>query len=114
MKMPKNCPICNGPVLNKFRDNPAPRSFALEKTCSDKIDHLFYCASKSVDNDEAYVISVSFNSTRTKSAMWLPGEKKLWVTGGNSATKTLIPYIEPDFSDYRKLCKKLKTYLVFS
>jgi hypothetical protein len=113
MQMPKNCPICKGPVLNKFRDNPAPRSFELEKTCCDKPDHIFYCASKKVDED-AYVVSVSFNSTRTKVAMWLPNDKKLWITNGSAETKTLIPYIEPDFSNYRRLCSKLKTYLLFS
>lgn len=112
--MPKTCPICKDPVLNKFRDKPAPRSFELEKTCCSKPDHLFYCASKKADDTQAYVVSVTFNSARTKVALWNIENKSLWITNTDPSNKILIPYIEPDFSDYRKLCQKLKTYLLFS
>lgn len=114
MLMPANCPICQEPLFNDFKDKPSRHAFGWQKTCSKKLDHFFYCAAKTQDDTEVYFISTSFGSNRQIVANWILPTQDLVITGKISGNRIPVPWVEPDFSNYRNLVKKLKTCLVFS
>lgn len=114
MLMPSNCPICQEPLLNDFRDKPSKHAFGWQKTCNNKLDHFFYCAAKTAEDTNVYFISTSMRSNKKVVANWVLPEKTLVITGSVSDKRLVIPWIEPDFSNYSKLVNKIKTCLVFS
>lgn len=121
IEMPINCPICNGPLLNNFKEMPYGKPYAVEKTCF-TASHKFLCSSTKGNEDEVCFISLSLDPYKKMSANWVVLEKKLYVYGkGNSENEnstyqlktTYIPYIEPDFSEPMKLINKIKLYTKF-
>lgn len=112
--MPKKCPVCGEPVMNNFYEKVGKREFSLEKTCNKKLDHIFFCASKKADDANAFVVSLSTRTKDPLSISWFPENKTLYVAKKDLMNRVQLPYFEPDFSNLRKLIKKIKTYLVFS
>lgn len=114
MLMPKTCPICGSPVMNKFKETYDKNGFALEKTCDKKLDHILFCSSKRADENEVYVLSLTLRTEDEFSVSWYPREGLVWVANNKITGRVKLPYFEPDFSNLRKLIKKIKTYMVFS
>lgn len=114
MKMPRKCPICNEPLMNQFKETYDKNGYALEKTCDKKLDHIFFCASKKADEDEVYVVSATTREKNSFMALWVVPEKKLHVARASAANRTIIPYFEPDFTNFKKLYDKLRMYILFS
>lgn len=114
MLMPKTCPICDEPVMNKFKETYDKNRFALEKTCDKKLDHIFFCASQKADENEVFTVSISIRNKDEFSVAWYPTKKEVWVSNNRGTGRTSLPYFEPDFSNFKKLITKIKTYLVFS
>lgn len=114
MKTPINCPICGDPLLNIFP--PAEgigQPEQITKHCSRRVTHnlAMIC-----DGDDVLSVSIGINSTNQLQARWLFNLKEVWIWEGQSSMPPdlRIPWFEPDFSDYKKLLNKIKTYVVFS
>lgn len=122
MKMPVHCPFCNGPLLNLFKEYPPGKSYAVDKSCTTRLDHTFYCASKRGNEDFVSFISISLDTYRKVSINWNINANLFYIKGRHNSIIpnvpndiiTYLPYIEPDFSDCPKLIKKIKTYINFS
>lgn len=108
-KMPINCPICGGPMINDY-DNVARDLTRLTKTCSKRLDHSIKI--RACDRDHNYINWISI--------LWGAGVINWYYGSGSLLLNTMkgvdyhIPFFEPDFSDFKKLKEKLKTYLLFS
>lgn len=114
MEMPIFCPCCNSPLMNNFKDFPFNKPHQLEKSCSIKPDHQFFCISRKGCEDEVGVIKITVDMNKMLRFNWIIHDKVLFVTIGFSSVKNLnLPYIEPDLANYKPLIKKLKTLLPF-
>jgi hypothetical protein len=117
--MPINCPVCQGALLNEFKELPYGKPYAIAKTCY-KQDHRFYCCSSKGNEDEVNFISLSLDVYKKNTVNWLVKDKKMYIyktsnvkiTGDEDAL-TYIPYVDPDFSDAKKLLNKINLYLKF-
>lgn len=116
--MPINCPICNGPLVNNFKEYPKGNTYAMDKNCF-QASHYFYCASTKGKEDEVAFICIGLDPYKKVTANWLVLEKKLYIYGNESTNNrknisevktTYIPYVEPDFSDPFKLIDKIRLY----
>ena len=63
------------------------------------------------NDDELEDILISLSNKRFLMAGWKFDKNELFIR--SSAGDSLIPYFEPDFSNYGKLINKLKTYTLF-
>lgn len=100
-----NCPVCGHPFVNEFITKRLDRHF---KKCA-QINHDI-CISSDYKNVN-YISIVVKNIVAT---WWY--EKNLLSVHSRIHDKSpqFIEWFEPDFSDYKKLIRKLKTYIVFS
>ena len=110
MKMPDRCPICNGIMLIDYKNNKKKEFY--KKSCTQINHDICYviCPDDTVDRVSIYV-------NRQISVYWFtpPNEQTVVVTKGSKIDNSLyLPYFEPDFSNYKQLIEKIKTYIVFS
>jgi hypothetical protein len=118
LHMPINCPKCNGALLNEFKSTTGLN--CLHKTCYTKLDHKIEFIASIVDGSHNTTSSVCLDSFYLKgtSIVWYPIMKSLWYFAIPSTygkrSDFEMPYFEPDFSDFKKLISKLKTYIIFS
>ena len=115
MIIPTRCPCCNDPLLNEFIPNYIGEC-KVRKSCLKVFGHKFVCMIGSTDIIETIGVEL-YNKTLVR-VNWVFSTQQIIVTKGLLKNKqyTIInlPYFEPDFSDYNKLIKKLRTYMVFS
>lgn len=112
MKAPIKCPICDDAMLNIF--SPAEDLHErVTKSCTNKIDHKLNMI---VDGNE--VSQMSLDLGNGQEAIWLFTLNAVWVQSAkynkNPINTVVLPFFEPDLSNYKKLVEKVKTYLVFS
>jgi len=122
MNVPINCPICGDPLTNTFNQY---NSVIMYKNCRLRADHIFSCMvdlnhpvfKKDILSRVAFTLSMS---PLLSVELFLNNK---YMSIGKSAPDELaaivdpqrLPfYFEPDFSDYPKLCNKIKIYLLFS
>ncbi len=111
MNMPANCPCCKGPLRNDFTATDS-----LIKTCDKRIDHKFVCYShKNTGYDIVHKATLLIDSTSRIEACWWFYPKEFAIYNLNDLKKVQwMPWFEPDFSNYKKLMEKVKTYILFS
>lgn len=114
MKAPINCPVCGDPMLNTFP--PAEDmhdSGKVTKTCTLRLNHKITIIAEGEE-----VSQMSIDLGNGLEAIFLFLLNKVWVqptrANKNKIDYTILPFFEPDLSDYKKLVNKVKTYLVFS
>ena len=111
MKTFSHCPKCHGPLLN---DPPFTigKGYWL-KWCNKYTDH--FVKIKTVPGDDDKISSLTIFLGPDKLFTWFPEAEICWSSKTwDLECCVMIPYFEPDFSDYRKLINKIKTYLLFS
>ena len=112
MKAPTHCPVCGDPLLNIF---PPAEDYSdqVTKSCDRKITHslTFIC-----NGNEVASLSVCLDRSDHLQAKWLFHSKELLVVSTINKVKhtTVLPFFEPNLSNYKKLIEKVGTYLVFS
>lgn len=108
MKLPIVCPVCGDIMLTEFEDrivaNPS-------KKCNKRLSHSIICYSDS--NDDVSQIILRICSPSLTYVKWLFYGKYVRIEAENAQTIRL-PWFDPDFTDYRKLLDKIKTYIIFS
>jgi len=112
MIMPINCPICAEPFINDFQNNYPGSTEWIRKSCRRRLDHVIV-----INGDPKNETSVNWISGILSSnicVIWWFSQKKitLQIKGGKECND--IPFFEPDFSNYKRLIEKLKTYILFS
>jgi hypothetical protein len=123
MNIPINCPICGDPLVNTFNDTTDKVFY---KNCRLRPDHIFSCAiylKGFMDSNIDLVDRVAFTLLMSpmlsiiayiqdkimKISKYAPHDKAV-----ASNSEELPFYVEPDFSDYKALVNKIKTYILFS
>jgi len=114
INIPKNCPICNKPLINYFY-NIYSRELLI-KECYGKNHKLHFDINAFNEILSIYLI---FDPIKKISVVWKIEEKILeivnWDKDESDIVKSVqITYFEPDFSNYNKLINKIKTYMTFS
>lgn len=109
MKVPTNCPICRGTMKNRFYYHA--KSETLEKECHEITHHIKY----TVDPNKNIILDVKLRVWK-KDFIWIPPcekkiDSKFVIIQGTSGE--ILPYFEPNFSNYSALLNKLKTYMLF-
>ncbi len=139
MKIPTKCPCCNGPMLNEQLSSKIWKKSCLKKidhkfsaVCIDTYDVVLNASLQINENsyaiwnfedDSKNVIIKNGRVGETFKNNWhtvdLVDKQKMSLkdTIKKSANfqnqqVDLIPYFEPTFSEYKKLIKKLKSYIV--
>lgn len=109
MKAPIHCPVCGDPLLNTFP--PAEDlNNKVTKTCSRRINHNIVIL---VEDDEVTQLAIDIGNGLQ--AIWLFLLEAVWIQGIKKDKEVVIlPFFEPDLSNYTRLVEKVKTYLVFS
>ena len=113
-----HCPCCNGVLQTDFIHGNA-----YAKGCKNRIDHWweyveddpFWRHSLSVVIPDANpYVELCIDMRKRIYLRWYLRDKRAWVTNNGFSAATELPWIEPDFSNYRKFVKKLRTLVVFS
>lgn len=112
MKVPINCPVCGDPMLNTFP--PAEDlNNRVTKSCTSRLNHKIVVL---VDGDEVNQMSIDLGNGLE--AIWLFLMGKIWIQPTKGSKRednfVILPFFEPDLTNYNKLVDKVKTYLVFS
>lgn len=116
MKDLSNCPKCNDPLENTF----LPKG-GLRKVCRKRPDHQFTLI---LDNSkDVSSVGISLSMVPLIRAVWQVDHQRCIVMEGtieeivkNNADEnpTILPYWEPDFSNWEELVRKVRTYVTFS
>jgi hypothetical protein len=118
MLPPINCPVCNDSLVNEYiRLGRMPY---LKKLCAKRINHKFQCfVPDSEEHMSSFTTSLSYNPM--VQAVWDFDSNQILVHNGTieeivtyDREPTIIPWFDPDLTDFRSSLKKLKTYLIFS
>lgn len=109
MKMPIKCPTCGDILVNKYTNLPNGVS-RLTKMCTTKINHNIKFRAWDHDHEIVNFITIPWEITNYIS--WFTDRK--FCTLGTPKNTLIIPYFDPDFSNYNKLIDKIKTYVMFS
>lgn len=124
MKIPDNCPICNGALENT--PNPTTPQVIYKNCYLQSNHHIFSCTIYNpgfFNNDKEVIDRIAFTLSMFPplSIIIFPEEKKMAIAkclpskmSSVFLSKDLPFYIEPDFSDYHNLINKLKLYILFS
>lgn len=110
MKMPTHCPFCSDPLLNEFTELGKGVS-RLDKTCKRRVGHTIkFCSCLRYPD---YVDMIVIPYSPTINCIWYVTKSSL-LLNRNDGVDLRLPYFEPDFTSYRRLVEKLKTYVTFS
>lgn len=112
MKAPTHCPVCGDAMVNTFP--PAEDlSERVTKSCTRRLSHKITILA---DGDEVSQMSIDLGNGLEAIFMFLMD--KIWIQPSFGSKKktdfVILPFFEPDLSDYKKLVDKVRTYLVFS
>lgn len=117
MKFDAKCPICHSPFLN----NEVMGTTMWRKSCSSRVNHkLEVTYDLKTELIVKFILSDQYNHT----FVFYPLDHKICIYKNMTwefflkrkigrADHKVIPYFEPDFSNYHKLLQKLKTYVLF-
>lgn len=116
MNIPASCPICNA-LLQDYKDDILADHETV-KRCFDEKHHISFL----IINKELNQVSISFDIEAGQDAVWFNLNTALPIfaivktnaQGVGRFSHQLLPYFEPDLSDYPKLINKIKIYLLFS
>lgn len=120
MNPPSHCPCCKDPLINEYIGDIVGPNFLL-KSCSNKLNHKFYCVVGSAETVSK--IGIEISAKDNVYVQWSFRENKIyilkWIKGklfksDPKRVDLLVPFFEPDLSDYDKLINKIKTYITFS
>ena len=105
---PSYCPCCKDPLLN------SELNYSLYKICKNRLDHTYEytCSNPKIISNRITSQILHFGKGKKFSAKWLDGY--LFIQNQDGIYNHAGFYIEPDFSNYKKLISKLKTYITFS
>jgi hypothetical protein len=110
MKTLTHCPKCQRPLKSELQ--PLSTGYHYwTKDCISYLGHRFYSRTLISNDNELEDIIISLSNKRFFMAAWKFDKKELFIR--TTAGDSLIPYFEPDFSNYGKLINKLKTYTLF-
>ncbi len=111
MKVPVNCPICGDPLLNYFGSDPYGAAF-IQKSCDKRLSHKLFIV---VVEEQVHSINVPLPYKLGWQATWLLKSQELWIVHPeDNGSPVILPYFEPDLTDFPKLLQKIQTYMVFS
>lgn len=106
MIIPANCPSCKRPLLNKFLFS------TIEKECI-QINHYFKCISR---GDIPIIIEIEIDVKSRTRLRWNYPLNIISIykfTEIHKLDESGIPWFEPDLSDYPRLLRKLRKYVLF-
>lgn len=111
MRTPYRCPKCGGPLLNQAMIT----HWAMK--CVKHLTHyiVIYTPSTS-DQIDMITIAVIMGTSmmdRVYASWDFPGQV-LTISNGYLESNQVIPFFEPNLSEYDKLIQKMRTYLTFS
>lgn len=113
MITPTHCPCCGGPLRNEFTHQET-----LIKICDKRVNHRFASYShKNSGYDIVLKATLMIDSASRLEACWwfLPKEFAIYNLNQQKVPKAhYMPWFEPDFSNYKRLIEKVKTYILFS
>lgn len=120
MKIYSRCPICNNPMVTSFGDSKVPgikqiKSISIQE-CIKYLSHKISIYSIS-STQEIYKIELMINTNPMQYVVWAYTYMECWIFSekeDGTFTKTILPFFDPDLSNYKKLIEKVKTYLIFS
>lgn len=104
--MPIRCPICNGVLLSTIYNQEG----GLKKSCRSH-SHLLELYDRADDQLLIEVFLSPLSDFPGQCFQWAMEIKGLWII--DAKTKTALTFFTPNFSNYRKLIEKLKTYILF-
>jgi hypothetical protein len=115
MKIPIHCPKCGDILLNEevFK---VSNVVVWRKSCTKRLGHKF-AAYYNIDDSELSGICIQI--VGNTEAHWdfknnlLSVNKNAKTLKDRLESTKLIPYFEPDLSNYKKLVSKMKTYILF-
>ena len=117
MKSLTKCPVCSDSLLNTSMRLKSGNNIWL-KTCVNRLGHNVSCSTKVNNDDELSTLSFVIDSKSQLRVTWFFDDKLVFIhkSSVNLAKKNgqMIPYFEPDLSNYKKMLEKIKTYLIFS
>lgn len=118
MKAPTHCPKCGDALVNDFYERKSLN--IIIKRCKTRPDHQFQCVVGENDTD-MYSATVAVSVNPLIRVAWRFDEKTLAVAKGTieemikrGDDEEFLPFFMPNFKDYNKLIKKLRTYITFS
>lgn len=105
-----HCPVCKDPLLNTiFSDDNL-----IYKACKQRLYHSLFFIYDS-KKEVIKTIGINFGKNNACCAYFNLLDKILFISDASDFKEDLyIPFFEPDFSDYKKIISKLKTYILFS
>jgi|SRR5208283_2695592 len=110
MKTPINCPFCGDVLRSEF-----PTTFEnismLEKKCDKKLNHKI--TFHTYTNNDDYISFIRIPLSGDTSVYWYFGSYTVEIIT-NGKLDLILPWFEPDLSNFTNLIDKVKTYLLFS
>ena len=108
-----HCPFCTATLTDIWIS--VSRRGCL-KECNKNANHFYQCQ---IYKDNVIMFNIRVDKLQRLYAYWLPTAKIFSINeksecGNRIDTKFFLPWFEPDLSDYDKLLKKIKSYIVFS
>lgn len=120
MKTFSHCPKCHKPMLHEeMRKGKGISTWNL--SCQ-SIDHEIIAVTAHGNDNElvTFIVAIKMASQTSDRVYvhWNFDMDQVFIVNGwsvaNFRNPPLLPYFEPDLSQYDKLIKKLRTYLTFS
>lgn len=111
------CPKCRDPMLHEIHKT-GPTTQRWKFFCQNKLDHQLVGLTVDTDpDDRLHWLTVRISPNY---AVWdfqwrtLKIVKALTINLAPFMSGQLVPFFEPNFSDYDKVINKLKTYITFT
>lgn len=83
----------------------------LEKKCDKKLNHKIIL--RAYTANDAYINHIRIPLTKNSDIYWFLGQERVEIiTVGK--LDLILPFWEPDLSNYSKLLEKIRTYILFS
>lgn len=104
-----NCPICNSPYGNEFVGQ-------YNNTHIKRCQQINHNISLYARDNSIYKALLILRKTKTVTVVaWLYNDKAVRLQSiPQFSDYQYLEWFEPDFSNYKKLMKKVKTYIAFS
>jgi hypothetical protein len=109
-----HCPKCKGPLLSNWKEYLQGGGY-WTKDCWAFLDHKFFSRTQVENSDDLFDAHIAISMSPFMLAIWNFKVEILHISKFYDGHDSfIIPYFEPDFSDYKKLINKLSTYITFS
>ncbi|HEY5268308.1 MAG TPA: hypothetical protein VII94_04195 [Candidatus Saccharimonadales bacterium] len=106
MKIPVKCPICGDVMMTRFER-------IMYKICSTHINHGI----QFISNDDCFTVRQVILRVSTSPfiyAKWIFNAEIIRIETEGTLNNIILPWFEPDLSNYKKLLEKIKTYILLS